>query len=111
MPAAGGGRHHHRMAEHQWSSAEHQDGALHQPVGLNPELAGVLVPELAGVLVTLDPPKPVWADIAFESIPDVLHRKCFNGRVVRGGGAPSAIVADSAAGTTGRSRLCLPPAA
>jgi hypothetical protein len=57
------------MAEHQWSPPEHQDVTLHQPVSF--------VRELAGELVTIGPPQPVWANIAFESIPDVLHLKCF----------------------------------
>jgi hypothetical protein len=57
------------MAEHQWSPPEHQDVTLHQPIGFNPELAGTLTP--------IDPPQPVWADIRFSSIPDVLHLKCF----------------------------------
>jgi hypothetical protein len=57
------------MAEHQWSPPEHQDVTLHQPVGFDPELAGVLTP--------VYPPKPVWADIAFEQIPSTLHLKCF----------------------------------
>lgn len=57
------------MAEHQWSPPEHQDVTLHQPVGFDPELAGTLT--------TVDPPQPVWADIAFEQIPGRLHLKCF----------------------------------
>jgi len=57
------------MAEHQWSPPEHQDITLHQPVSFNPELAGVLA--------ALDPPQPVWADIGFTNIPNVLHLKCF----------------------------------
>jgi hypothetical protein len=59
----------HAKAEHQWSPPEHQDVTLHQPVGVDSTSAGPLVP--------IDPPKPVWADVQFESIPDVLHLKCF----------------------------------
>ncbi|WIB16288.1 hypothetical protein DEJ34_03905 [Curtobacterium sp. MCPF17_050] len=57
------------MAEHQWAPPEHPDVTLHQPIGFNPELVGELT--------TIDPPQPVWADIAFEQIPDTLHLKCF----------------------------------
>jgi hypothetical protein len=57
------------MAEHQWSPPEHQDVTLHQPVGLDSTCAGQLV--------GIDPPEPVWADVQFESIPDVLRLKCF----------------------------------
>lgn len=42
---------------------------MHQPVSVDPELAGPLV--------SVDPPEPVWADIEFEQIPDKLHLKCF----------------------------------
>jgi hypothetical protein len=51
------------MAEHQWSPPEHQDVTLHQPIGLDSTSAGPLV--------LIDPPKPVWADVKFESIQDV----------------------------------------
>jgi hypothetical protein len=57
------------MAEHQWAPPEHPDVTLHQPVDFSPELAGALTP--------IDPRQPVWADIRFVSIPDVLHLKCF----------------------------------
>ncbi|PYY38839.1 hypothetical protein [Curtobacterium sp. MCPF17_046] len=57
------------MAEHQWSPPEHQDVTLHQPVGFDWELAGTLV--------AINPPQPVWADIRFTNIPNVLHLKCF----------------------------------
>lgn len=57
------------MAEHKWSPPEHQDVTLHQPVSFSVELAGELAP--------IDPAQPVWADIRFEQIPDVLHLKCF----------------------------------
>ena len=65
----GGRRQHHRMAEHQWAPPEHPDVTLHQPVSFNAELAGPLT--------TIDPPQPVWADIAFEQIPSKLHLRCF----------------------------------
>ncbi|WIB16661.1 hypothetical protein DEJ34_05910 [Curtobacterium sp. MCPF17_050] len=57
------------MAEHQWSPPEHQDVTLHQPVGFDPALAGALTP--------IGAPQPVWADINFTNIPNVLHLKCF----------------------------------
>lgn len=57
------------MSEHQWSPPEHQDVTLHQPV--------MFRAELAGVLTLFDSPRPVWAYIAFEHIPDPLHLKCF----------------------------------
>lgn len=57
------------MAEHQWAPPEHPDVTLHQPVSFSAELAGQLT--------TINPPQPVWADIAFEQIPGKLHLKCF----------------------------------
>ncbi|MFJ3035567.1 hypothetical protein ACIPC2_14255 [Curtobacterium pusillum] len=33
--------------------------------------------ELAGLLASIDPPQPVYADIAFETIPEKLHLPCF----------------------------------
>lgn len=57
------------MAEHQWAPPEHPDVTLHQPIGFNAELAGSLT--------VIEPPQPVWADIAFEQIPNPLHLKCF----------------------------------
>jgi hypothetical protein len=57
------------MAEHQWAPPEHPDVTLHQPIAFRAELAGTLA--------TIDPPRPVWAYIAFEQIPDPLHLKCF----------------------------------
>jgi hypothetical protein len=57
------------MAEHQWAPPEHPDVTLRQPVSFSADLAGPLT--------TIDPPQPVWADIAFEQIPDTLHLKCF----------------------------------
>jgi hypothetical protein len=57
------------MAEHKWAPPEHPDVTLHQPVGFDPELAGELTP--------IAPPRPVFADIAFATIPDPLHLPCF----------------------------------
>jgi hypothetical protein len=48
------------MAEHQWVPPEPRDVTVHQPLGFSAELAGPLT--------IIDPPRPVWADIAFEQI-------------------------------------------
>lgn len=53
------------MPEHKWAPPEHPDVTLHRPVGL-----GV---ELAGTLTEIHPPQPVYAVIAFETIPKALH--------------------------------------
>lgn len=57
------------MTEHQWSPPEHQDVTLHRPIAFREDLAGTLT--------TIEPPRPVWAHIAFEQIPGPLHLKCF----------------------------------
>jgi hypothetical protein len=58
----------YRMHEHKWAPPEHPDVTLHQPVGL--------AAETASALRTVDPPRPVWADIEFVHV-GVLHLKCF----------------------------------
>ncbi|MFJ7289233.1 hypothetical protein ACIQUC_13020 [Curtobacterium sp. NPDC098951] len=57
------------MPEHKWAPPEHPDVTLHQPISFDAELAGPLL--------TIDPPKPVYADIAYGTIPDLLHLPCF----------------------------------
>lgn len=57
------------MAEHQWAPPEYPDVTLHQSVAFREELAGART--------SIDPPRPVWAYIACEQIPNPLHLKCF----------------------------------
>lgn len=49
------------MAERRRAPPEHQDVTPHRPVGVNAELARPLT--------AIDPPQPVWADIASKQIP------------------------------------------
>lgn len=57
------------MPDHKWAPPEHPDVTLHQPISFDAELAGPLL--------SIDPPQPVYADIAFKTIPDTLHLPCF----------------------------------
>ncbi|WP_416394237.1 MULTISPECIES: hypothetical protein [unclassified Curtobacterium] len=57
------------MSEHKWVPAEHPDVTLHKPVGVDVKDAGALV--------SIDPPRPVYADIDYETIPETLHLPCF----------------------------------
>lgn len=57
------------MPEHKWAPPEHPDVTLHRPISVSSELAGALS--------RIYPPQPVYADVAYETIPKVLRLPCF----------------------------------